>query len=192
MKIFRFRGIFPQISRFFSAKKTRRKLAAIGTLLLWTGILGLFALNHRGKTTWKKETYIPVKELLTHPFSWNTHALLADKLWAEGLRGTAKKELAIARDLWKPDANSGSVLGATTSPDDLLAQWENTEHTMRTNLRFWQQLMKDKPGYLDGHIMVAQLAYDLGETDIAKTHLVIANTLDSNNDTVIRLTKLLK
>jgi tetratricopeptide (TPR) repeat protein len=180
--------LLTQISRFFSAKKTRRRLASMGKLVLWASLLALFAVNHTAKTTLKRETFIPVDMILSQPFSSDIHTLLADKLWNMGLRDTAKKELLIAQELWKPNITAtNNVLGANSSPDKLLSQWEAVEKTMWSDLRFWQQLVQEKPDYRDGHIILAQLAYDLGEKEEAKTHLAIAQTLDPNNETVIHL-----
>ncbi len=178
---------FPQIYRFFSAKNTRRWFRRIEKTLLWLLLASLFSFNHQANAEHRTRTVIPTILLLSNPYAFYPHLQAATTLWTIGARKEAHKELALAQELWNPN-----ILGAATPPSKLAAEWEAQDRKRIADFQFWKLQAKEKPRWRDAHILVAQLALELGERKEAQEHLDAAYQLDPDHDAVKKLQAILE
>jgi len=114
---------------------------------------------------------------LTDPFSIARHVTTAKHLWELGYRQTATRELVIAQDLV---AAGGSVLGATSDPTTLLAQWELAPSQLKAAYEHWKSVTQLHPDYRDGFLVAGSYAYQLGNVNGAKQLFEKAYALDPN------------
>ncbi len=162
---------FPRFSRKFTASLIASSISSI----LWAGLTALFAVNVFARTYRAPSYWSKLEAALQEPFSTTRHRLLAQELWQEGLRNTAKKE---------------AILGAST--EDLLNQWKNASETLAQAYQFWQSVALAHPDYRDAYITLASLAYQLGKTEETKRLLNQAIALDSNNKVAKKFEELIK
>lgn len=83
-----------------------------------------------------------------------------------------------------------SVLGVATGEN------EKTEALLRQEqeerLAYWQEIADVHPNYPDAQLMVAAIAYELGEDDTARMAASRALALDPNNTQAMRIRELLE
>lgn len=172
MKIF----LFPQITRFFSA----RFLNTVVMLALWFGLFGLISLNVR---QFAGTPVNPAREILTHPLSPDPHITFAKLLWDNNLVEEAIGELLLS-DSYPPDwsgtEKATGVLGDSVRSVDLVTIWKSGPEKITRHYEYWRQLSVNKPDYRDAHMIAGLLSYQLGNTEIAKAHLQKARALDPN------------
>ncbi len=173
---------FPHFPRIFSAKAFAAATAFSERIVLWSGLTALFLINtyailNRTPPHWQALTVV-----LKTPMSADAHVALASSLWQEGFVSQARRELLFAQLLATNALGTGDsqVLGATTSPLELLTQWESEPIRLALELTFWQSVVATKPDYRDGFLMVAVLAYRLGNTEEAFRTLKEALRIDPN------------
>lgn len=122
--------------------------------------------------------------LFETPFSVDQHIDLASLLWKQGNKHEARQLIA--------SAETGSVLGATTDPKSLLAQWEEEATLQNKQYVFWQSVAARNPDYRDAYIALTVLSFSLGKTDEAHAWLAKAQTIDPNSLTVQKLREYLR
>lgn len=168
----------PHLSRIFSAPL----FSLTAKAALWLIFLGFIAINLYSRLTetpfWQKNLSV-----LTNPQSLLPHIVLAQSAWTSGDWRAAKNELLVAQSL--------NILGASTSPLDLLQQWEKEPTRLGDEVSFWQQVVVNKPDYRDGFIMLAAVHYQLNNNAKATQYLETAKLLDPNNPYVKKLSDLL-
>ncbi len=131
--------------------------------------------------------------VLVHPFSLKDHVVLAQDAWLNNNWQEAKNELMIAQSLLKnpgQDAIS-NVLGTSTTPLDLLRQWEQEPARLADAEHFWQTVVAQKADYRDAYIQLAAINYQLNNDQKAASYLATARDLDPNSVAVQKLSALL-
>jgi hypothetical protein len=101
---------------------------------------------------------------------------IAMTLWNNGLHTQAKNEIALAQDLLA--AREGAVLGADTSPEQLLNEWESLPQKNLNNYMYWKNLSEQMPGYRDALIQTGMYARELGKMDEFQRYIEKAHDLD--------------
>lgn len=176
--------VFPHFIRIFSAGA------------LWGLLAFIFSLNIYSKATLSPSYWPGVITALQNPYSRDAHIALAQNLWQLGFLVAAKRELTIAQQLGgenvskSPESREQGVLGTFTTPQDLLAEWEEEPTRVARDYEYWQGVVRSKPDYRDGLITLASLAYQLSKPEEAKTYLSQAMTLDPNNEAIGKLLSL--
>lgn len=117
--------------------------------------------------------------LFKAPFSVDRHIDLASLLWIQGNKREARQLIA--------SAETGSVLGATTDPKSVLAQWEEEATLQNNQYVFWKSVTVSNPDYRDAYIALTVLSFKLGKTDEAQAFLAKAQIIDPNSLTVQKL-----
>lgn len=132
--------------------------------------------------------------VLTNPFSFKDHVVLAQDAWLNNNWQEAKNELLIAQSLLKsPDQDAlSNVLGTSTSPLDILKQWEQEPARKTNEEHFWQTIVSQKTDYRDAYIQLSALNYQLNNNQKATSYLDTARTLDPNFPYIQKLAKLLE
>ncbi len=173
-------SVFPHFSRIFSAT-------------LWLSLIALLSINittRFGQTSYWKEHV----DLLINPNSLDNHLALAQTYWQHGDWPKTQTELLIAQTLYQsspPEAQQSKVLGANSSPLDLLHQWAEEPARLTKELQFWQTVMKEKPDYRDAYLQASALSYQLNRLEDARQYLDQATALDPNFPIASHLTQLL-
>lgn len=157
---------FPHIPRIISAR--------IASLSLWGLLISLISLNVLMHQKTPAAYWNNLRRVFASPMSWANHRALADDLWTHGSREAAKHELALAQELYPPDATN--VLGATT--------WEQEPAHTRELIAYWKRIATQYPGYRDAYIQLAALYYSQGNLKSTKSYLDLAQTLDPNGGVV--------
>ncbi len=173
-------SVFPHFSRIFSAT-------------LWLSLIALLSINiatRFGQTSYWKEHV----DLLANPNSLDNHLALAQTYWQSGDWPKAQTELMIAQTLYQGanlETQTTKILGTSTSPLDLLHQWEMEPARLAKELQFWQTIIKEKPDYRDAYLQASALSYQLNRPEDAKKYLDQAAALDPNFPIASHLTQLL-
>lgn len=186
-----FRGsLFPRFPRIFTATI----LPFVAKTTLWSVFTALAIINVYARVNLIPSYWTTLLTSLRFPVSPPAHQALAEAYWQQGYVTQAKKELLYAQDVINSTrgVNGQTVLGTSTAPNDLLTQWEQEPEKLRRQYQFWQTVVREKPDYRDGYIMLASLAYQLRKLDEARSSLARAQALDSNSSTVQELTKIFK
>lgn len=172
---------FPHNSRFFSA----RNLVLGEKIGLWSilAILLTISLLNRNPTDLLSKDTLAV---LLSPKSSQTHIQLAMDYWEDKNFELAQRELLLASERMrlqtnKPDG-SNQVLGATTSPLDLLTQWQEEPVRLENAYQFWKRTATEKPDYRDAQLMTGLLAWQLGQTKEAKEYVARFKNLDGGSE----------
>lgn len=120
--------------------------------------------------------------MLLSPKSPEPHIVLAQAYWQNHLFGDARRELALADELYSlsTSQNSGNTLGVTTLPSSLLARWEREPQGLRIQYEFWQSVVAQRPDYRDAYLTLAAIAYELSQLEKAREYLREAMRLDPN------------
>ncbi len=173
----------PTVSPYFSR--------TISALVLWVSLSALFSVNvfgrFNGSSYW--ETH---RDVLTYPTSAESHVILARSAWSKGNESLAKNELLVAQAiLARSGGREKNVLGVTTSPLDLLRQWEEEPKRLEQEMKFWQSVVGEKKDYRDGYLAVSASAYRLNKIEEAQKSLDAAQTLDPNFPFVRKLSDLI-
>lgn len=168
----------PHFPRIFTATI----FPGVASGILWASLVMLVGLNLLLTKTRPLSYPDELFNVLTRPFSDLAHEKLATSLWHMGARANATRELAIAGEL--PPGDKVNVLGATTSPADLLRQWENAPKREAADLAYWQSVTVTHPEYRDAYVQMAALSYAGGNLIQTKEYLVRATALDPNGKMV--------
>jgi len=104
-------------------------------------------------------------------------------LWELGSQTQAKREAALAQDL----SRGRAVLGSNTSPSDLIRQWETEPAKIESQFAYWNAVAGERPDYRDALVMAAAYAYQLGNTEEARTLINRAFALDPASPTAREL-----
>lgn len=156
---------------------------------MWTFGIGLISFNiiH---TNMQPSSY--TKELaavFVNPFSESTHETLALAMWKNSLQAAAKQELLLANE-FAPTAekeNTSRVLGASTTPLDLLRKWEQEPAKEAAALAYWQGVAATHSDYRDAYVQMATISYAQGNLVRAKSYLTLAAAIDPNGQAVNEL-----
>ncbi len=168
---------FPQNSRFFSAK-TMLVVEKVG---LWS-VLAIFVtinvLGPNSRPSLSKNTLA----VLLSPRSSETHIQLAIDLWNNKNLDAARRELFLANERMRVQTNnieaSPQVLGITTSPLSLLAQWQEEPVRLENDYQFWKRIAAEKQDYRDAHLMAGLLAWQLGYIKEASIYAATLKNID--------------
>ena len=188
--------LFPQIPRFITATHRFSPLLAWGErCVLWGGIV-LLVMVHLQLTTppvaviWRQTLAV-----LASPATPDRHVALAQIHWHQGNAVRAREELMLANSLLpsipKTNGVPRGVLGTTTTPLDLLNEWEAEPNRLKSEYALWKEIAQRKPEYRDARVTLGSLAYQLGKFTEAKMYLTQAVTLDPNNETAQKLLSIL-
>lgn len=71
-----------------------------------------------------------------------------------------------------------NVLGSTTETDTTLN--EETQFRKKPEVKYWYEILSQRPDYRDAYIVLATLAYNDHRCQLAQTHLSQAYALDPN------------
>jgi hypothetical protein len=74
--------------------------------------------------------------------------------------------------------NLRNVLGNTTDTD--IPSSDETQFKKKPEVRYWYDVLSQKPNYRDAYIILATLAYNDHRCQLAQTHLTEAYSLDPN------------
>ena len=181
---------FPQISRLFSATLFQSLLFWSGNAILWSLLVSLFCFNALSRLQMQNSLSSYLSPVLSDPYSAQIHMKVASTLWKQGFHNQAKKELSLARDL--EQKNEASVLGASTTPDELLNLWNSQPQKLNEDYTYWKSIAEKLPNYRDAYIQAGSLAILLGKTKEAKYLLEQSHELDSNDKTTNDLLSTLK
>ncbi|MBI5620069.1 hypothetical protein HY950_03850 [Candidatus Gottesmanbacteria bacterium] len=169
MKSAGLRVLFPHISRFFSAT------------MLWFVLLTIIIFNGITRLNQLSERNSKLSAVLLAPTSAPAHMALATLLRQTGYLPAAQHELLVAAD------QNPNVLGATTSPLQLLNEWEGEPKRLIQAMTYWQQVANKKPDYRDAFLQLALVAYQLGNMPEARAAASQALTLDPTSPVVVRI-----
>jgi len=123
--------------------------------------------------------------VFSRPYSWPAHIALAQALRAHGSDAQAKNELSLAVDLYTPPVKGDTqVLGVSTTPLDLLSDWESAPARDSRTLHDWQQIVSTHPDYRDAYVQMAEISYTQGNLKQTKAYLASAAALDPNGKAV--------
>lgn len=158
-------------------------------VILWSSLAALIAINILSLQKGRPAHWNRLIMLFDAPRSVPRYIDLASVLWQQGQKGEARQLMASAQALTRKNRTdtSGSipnVLGETTDPQTVLAQWEREAVKFKENYAFWQTVVTAKPDYRDAYITLATLAYQLEKLDEAGAWLIRAQALDPNSPTV--------
>lgn len=181
----------PQFPRFFSAKF----IEFIGVSLLLTGLIALFVYNTSQRFIQPQPFWNERLSALTDPMSPVPHINFAHLLWENKDFAKALTELRIADAITKSGSGltqpSGSgapaVLGAVTSPLELLDVWKEAPQKAAERLEYWKRIAAKYPDYRDAYILAGVMALQAGQFNEAASYLKEAARLDPNNKTVRQL-----
>jgi hypothetical protein len=120
----------------------------------------------------------------------------ASVLWGAGFKQEASAIMTSAQSLAEEgtravEGGTVGVLGATTSPREVLLGWEHEEDALKRRYRYWQSVAGAKPDYRDAYITLSLLAYQLGNADASGLWLARAENLDPNHEAIARISQLL-
>lgn len=168
---------FPHISRFFSARST-----VLGEKLgLWTVLAILLTINMLGRSPTALLSKNTLAVLLA-PKSSQARVQLAMDYWDDKNLETAQRELLLANDLLrlqtKKTESSPRVLGAATSPLDLLTKWQQEPIQLKKEYQFWKAVLVEKPDYRDAQLMAGILAWQLGYMKEAEAYVATLRNID--------------
>lgn len=152
--------------------------------LLWIALMSLIAINILSAQRMRPAYWNKLMMLFETPFSVDRHIDLASFIWKQGNKHEARQLIA--------SAETGSVLGATTDPKSILAQWEEDANLQNKQYLFWQSVTAQNPDYRDAYIALTVLSFRLGKSNEARAWLVKAQTIDPNSLTVQKLREYLR
>lgn len=165
---------FPHYPRFFSARPSPWLIKT----LLWTGLILVITANVYAR--WRFPLKPSFLQNLRSP-TVTSHIKLAQEYWSQGLVAATKQELTLADELWSSWAANEvnkDVLGAVSSPLELLSSWEAEPKRLAQELDFWKNVVTQKPDYRDAYITAAAAAYQLYRLAEARQLLETAFRLD--------------
>jgi tetratricopeptide (TPR) repeat protein len=165
-------------------------MAKLGTRLLsvflWTALVIFFISNLIALRYYQSKLSRLLSPSLSNPFSIAQHVTVAKTLWDMGFHKTATRELIIAADLVEA---GGSVLGATSNPTTILAEWKQEPSKLTSAYEYWKSVTILYPDYRDGYLIAGTLAYQLGNVGTAKQLIEKAYTLDPNYKPIVDMLK---
>ena len=175
----------PHIPRLFTATI----FPGTANFALWallTSLVSLNILTAVSKPSIHQEVFL---NIFARPFSSLTHERMAITLWDGGSRKQAIEELRLATDLTHdPQIESSSqVLGASTTPADLLHTWEQVPMREAAEFAYWQTVAASHPDYRDAFVQMATISYAQGNLIGAKTYLTEASMLEPNSTAIHEL-----
>jgi hypothetical protein len=88
------------------------------------------------------------------------------------------KQMYTLLTLLYPSQNNlkpANVLGATNAPS-----MEEQRGALEKTYAYWQSVAEQHPDYRDAHLMLAQIAFTLGENDKVRAHVERAKQIDPN------------
>lgn len=184
---------FPHFPLFNPA----RVISSLEIALLWLGLAALIAINILTLQKDRPAHWNKLMMLFEEPLSVPRHIDLASLLWNQGQKEEARRLMISAQTLTEvfqvsQSDQSSKVLGATTNPKAILAQWEHEAQELKEKFAFWQSVASARPDYRDAFISLAALAYQLGKPNEARTWLTKAQALDPNSPTVQELSNFFK
>jgi len=133
--------------------------------------------------------------ILYTPYDVSSYMLYAKSLYENGLENEARKQVRIGKETvtsfpisFSPVFKSPeAVLGATTTLDDLEYSWNKKRGEAQKNYDYWKGIVKDKPDYRDGYIMLAFQTLSLQKYDEARVYIERALFIDPTNETAQKL-----
>jgi len=175
---------FPQITRVFSAFTLASVWQWSERVVLWAVLIAFIIVNLSTAKNHPSKLSELLAPSLTNPFSIAQHVTTAKHLWDLGYRETATRELVIAQGLVEA---GGSVLGATSNPTTLLAQWELEPSRLKAAYEYWKSVTDEQPDYRDGFLIAGSYAYQLGNITEASSMAQKAYALDPNYKPTIEI-----
>lgn len=149
--------------------------------MLWLLLLTIILFNGIARVNQLSERNSKLSAVLLTPTSAPAHMALAMLLRQMGYLPAAQQELLVAAD------QNPNILGATTSPLQLLNEWEGEPKRLTETLNYWQQVASKKPDYRDAFLQLALAAYQLGNMPEARAAASQALTLDPTSPLVARI-----
>ena len=171
---------FPHFSHRISARLVFR----LEMTLLWLGLAALVGINILSLQKSRPAYWNKLMMLFETPFSVNRHIDLASLLWKQGNKKEARQLIA--------SAETGSVLGVTTDPKSVLVLWEKEAQARNKQYSFWQSISMQYHDYRDAYLMLALLAYQLGNHEEARGWIEKAQTIDPNSLPIVTLREYLR
>ena len=174
---------FPHISRFFSART-----AVVGEKLgIWSLLAILLTINLLDRNPIVSPSKNTLAVLLS-PQSSQAHIKRAVDYWNNKNLEVAERELLLANERirfqTKKTEGSPQVLGITTSPLDLLAQWQKEPVYLENDYHFWKRIAAEKQDYRDAQLMAGLLAWQLGYSKEAKAYAATLQSIDGASDKI--------
>ncbi|MCX6724873.1 MAG: hypothetical protein NTV20_02120 [Candidatus Shapirobacteria bacterium] len=131
--------------------------------------------------------------LLNHPYDFNNHLVLAEKLLANNQFEEAEKTLQLAQNLQVKNSPNLKVLGETTS-SQLQELWQKKHYDDPKDIQrligAWGKIVQEKPNYRDGYLQLAILNYKIYENEKAEEYLNKALAIDPNFEPAKELKKI--
>lgn len=97
------------------------------------------------------------------------HILLARIFWQNQKYDQSRREITLAAgpgsEINKTGINMPSVLGTTSYPD-YFSSWQNENNDLTEKFRFWENMTKKFPDYIDGYLFLAYYAHRLSREEI--------------------------
>lgn len=170
---------FPHFPRKFSA----RLVPLFGSTSLWAAATAFLIFNVYTRVTLSPPYWNTITAVLERPSLQAPHLALARNYWSLGYQARARQELLFAQTLPSPreTGTSSLILGATTSPSNLLQELEGKWGHLEREYRFWQSVVKDKPDYRDAYLALSALAYQLSRRQEARAYLTHVLSIDPND-----------
>lgn len=165
----------PHISRFISAFHSRRSIYFFRVLIIFSCI-SILAWGNVSQQA-QKISLAPLNTVLFHPFSADSHVVLAEwyKNHADNTR--ADNEIRLVKFLLPPHQQS-SVLGVTDETSQVINTWETKPQKYHSSLSYWESVIHEHPDYRDAYLQASYFAALLNETTKALQYEKIAKELD--------------
>jgi tetratricopeptide (TPR) repeat protein len=181
----------PHFPRFFSALFTM----CIYSVFLG-GLVWLFVINISYVTRVSSGELQTKIAAIREQYNPTVHVTLARLYWNTNMTIDAERELQLAHSFNWPKSSTGQspdrrVLGISNDPLDFLTQWKSETQKIEKQYVYWKTVAEEKPDYIDAHLLTAQLAYQMGNTEEAYRALAKAKKLDPTNPRLIALEKMI-
>ncbi len=169
-------NLSPHFTRIFTAKR----LFYLHRSTLWAVLVVFLGLNMYATTVIPSRHSELLFNMLARPFSSDARLALASSLHEQGLEQQAERELTIAQQylVYTHETPTNNVLGARSSPADLLTQWQKEPEKLKQQFFFWRQVSENHPDYPDAYIHLGVLAYQTG--DIKQAQAFFSQALQQN------------
>lgn len=92
------------------------------------------------------------------------------------------------RKILSKNTTQKNVLGTTNEDPRAIPTIEDIKH----QYAHWEKIVNELPDYRDGHFTLATLAYQLGDINASREHLMKVKQIDPNFPGLIQLEKLLE
>lgn len=142
-----------------------------------------------------KDRFQLTKErLVKNPNDFAAHLILAEEYLKNNQFDKAEKELLTAEQITILGYSDARVLGEAAD-STLKSLWQKKQESdpedIEKLIKYWEQIISEKPDYRDGYLQLALLHYKLYENEKAKEYLQKALELDPNFEPAREIEKML-